>query len=238
MILSVPVPDLKTYRDDPQHVLNHPYACPGCGHRPLARHDTRQRWFYSATERFRSPVFRMLCAACGITVTLLPDVLVPRFRYVAELIQQAVTGYLTTTDSYRALAIQINGGVRQGMDSITDALLTERMSPSYQRIHAWVRHVSDQAAAIAQDLATWILRLRPDSDLLHLLATPTHAIAAKARGEPRRLALRAAALLHTLLTQAPELSHSGPWLARLSTLVPRLRGHRKPPRARGDPPST
>lgn len=243
MILHIQVPDLKTYRDNPEQILKRPHACPACGHRPLARHDTRLRWIYTAAEHVRTRIFRMHCSACGIVVTLLPDFVVPHFRYMAHVIQDAVTAYLTTSDSYRDLAVRIAGGVNTGMDSITDALLTIRLRPSYQRIHAWVSQFAEFAASLTQSLATWLLRLRPDSHLLHLLATQVPTFDTKATCETKRLKLRAAALLLAILHRSPELAgpRQGAWLAHLGTLYRRVRdeiGSARPARARADPPST
>lgn len=243
MILHVQVPDLKTYRDNPEQILRRSHACPACGHQPLGRHDTRWRWIYTATEHVRLRIFRLHCSACGIVVTLLPDFLVPHFRYVAHVIQDAITAYLSTTASYRGLAIQIAGGVTAGMGSITDALLTIRLRPSYQRIHAWVNHLAELATSFTQSLTTWLLRLRPNSHLLHLLATPILAFDTKSASEEKRLKLRAAALLHAIVHQTPELAgpRRGAWLARLSTLYRHIREGLDPtwqPRARADPPST
>lgn len=185
----------------------------------------------------------MQCSACSVTITLLPDFLVPGFRYVAEVIQQALTGYLTTDASCRDLAIKIAGGVLQDMDSVTDALLFVQLKPSYQRIHAWVKHFAERAASLAQDLTTWLLRLRPDSHLMHLLATPLPTFDTKSGNEVKRRELQTAALLHAMLHRTPELveSRKSPWLAHLGSMAPGFL-HRtsalRPPRSRADPPST
>lgn len=90
VILPVAVPDFNSYRDQPEQILDRPHACPGCGRRPLTRHDRRLRWVYTPSERVRIVVYRGWCAPCGEAVTLLPDLLLPRFRYLASLIHEAV----------------------------------------------------------------------------------------------------------------------------------------------------
>lgn len=217
MILPVHVPDLKTYRESPAKFVDRSQPCPRCGHTPLERHGARQRWIFSATERLRIPVFRLRCPGCGATVTLLPDLLLPRVRYCATLVEQAVTAYLTGPDSYRRIAVRLAGLILPDDVSATDALLTHHPRPSYQRIHTWVQHLALGAANLAQALATWLLRLRPSSLLLHLLAIPLPAFDRKAHTAPKCRQLQDAALLRTLVLETPELARpsASPWLVRL-----------------------
>lgn len=178
----------------------------------------------------------MQCAACGATVTLLPDGLVPRFRYVAEVIQQALASYLTAKISYRDLSVQLSGAALPDDVSVTDALLSVQLVPSYQRIHAWVKHLAMLAVASAQTLTTWILRLRPDSHLFHLFATPIPTFTVRSRSEAKRRELRAAALLLAFVHGTAELSGAmrSAWLSGLSTMTRRLQGWPSLP----DPPGT
>lgn len=237
MILPVFVPDLKSYRDSPSNFLDRSQLCPSCGASGLESHGSRLRWIFTATERLQIPVFRLRCARCGTTVTLLPDLVLPRIRYCADIVQEAVTAYLTTADSYRRIAVRLAGVALPDDQSATDALLTLHPRPSYQRIHAWIQRLAEQAARLSQDLTTWLLRLRPDSHLLHLLASQVPTFEAKGTTVGKRRQLRDAALLRILCLETPELAPRlpSPWLGQLHRLALRRPGAPSP---RGSPPGS
>lgn len=233
MILPVHVPDLKTYRDSPTQFIDRSQPCPRCRLAPLERHGSRQRWIFTATERIRIPVFRLRCPGCGVTVTVLPDLLLPRLRYSAAIVEEAITAFLTRSDSYRQIAVRLSGLSLPEDVSATDALLTCPTKPSYQRIHAWVQHLAARAGRLTQGLVSWLLRLRPGSLLTHLLASPVPPFTAKACSGAKRQQLRDAALLRTLVLETPELAHgsTSSWLLLLHRWGCR-------PMIRGSPPDS
>lgn len=243
MIVLVHVPDLKSYRENPTQVLDRSRPCSRCG-RVLVRHGTRPRWLYTAAEQIRLLLCRLRCKPCRITVTLLPDVLLPRRRYHADLIQRGVTGYVTTPDSYRRIAVELSGITLPDDQSATDLLNSIPISPSFQRLHAWVHRVALEAAPQTSAIGNWLLRLRPDSHFFHLLASPLPTFNAKSPFEAKRRMLADAALLQTLVAGTPELlspQHPSSWLTLLHHLLLGIKEaatRRSPPSRHGRPPDS
>ena len=239
MILLVHVPDLKSYQENPKQVLDRSRPCSRCG-RVLMRHGMRPRWLYTATERIHLLLCRLRCKPCRITVTLLPDILLPRRRYHADLIQQGSARYLTSPDSYRQIAVDLSGVTLPDDQSVTDLLNSIPLKPSFQRLHAWVRRVALGAAPQSRTLVPWLLRLRPDSHLLHLLASQLPSFATKSPDEKKRRMLGEAHLLRTLILDTPEIAPRHPsiaWLAQLHRLLQGIEAA-VPPLARGRPPGS
>lgn len=177
-------------------------------------------------------------------MTLLPDVLLPRRRYHADLIQRGTTGYVTTPDSYRRIAVDLSGITLPDDQSATDLLLSIPLKPSFQRLHAWVHRIALEAMSQMRSIATWLLRLSPDSHLLHLLASPLHVFKAKSPDKTKQRILADAALLRTILIDTPELSspeRSSSWLTCLHGLLQGIEAaasRSSPPTARGRPPGS
>lgn len=243
MIVLVHVPDLKSYRENPTQVLDRSRPCMRCG-RALVRHGTRPRWLYTLADKIHLLLCRLRCKPCRLTVTLLPDVLLPRRRYHADLIQRGITRYVTTPDSYRRIAVDLSGITLPDDQSATDLLLSIPLKPSFQRLHAWVHRVALAAASQTRSIATWLIRLRPDSHLLHLLASPLPSFDAKSPYTPKRRMLADAALLRILLTSTLELllpEPSSSWIIRLHGLLQGIEAaasRRSSPAARGRPPGS
>lgn len=218
-ILLVPAPCLNAYRANPHQALETDHRCPHCRRR-LTRHDSAFRWVYTVAERFQIIVFRLRCRPCRLTATLLPDSLIPYHRYAAGVVEAAVTCSLTVDGSCRQVAITISAPSLPVDQSVTDALLSVPLKPSYQRIHAWTTRITDLAPTYTIALSAWVIRLRPDSDLLPQLAVSLDAVP---------LARRSVALLvHLLAVIAPKAA----WLPTLNRFVLRIAGRipwRRPP---------
>jgi hypothetical protein len=194
--------------------------CPTCHNRPLTRHSSGLRWVYTIAERFQIVVFRLRCRPCRLTATLLPETLVPYHRYAAVIIAAAVTRSLTAGGSCRRVAIALAAPQLPDDQSVTDALLSVTLKPSYQRIHAWLSRITDLAPDYTTALVTWALRLRPESPLLPHLSVPLNAV---------RPVLKPLALLVHLLAV---VGKSGDWLPTLNRFVFRIAGRipwRRPP---------
>lgn len=243
MIIPVHIPDLKSYRENPAQVLDRPRTCSHCG-RFLVRHGTRSRWLYTVAEQIRLLLYRLRCKSCRITVTLLPDVLLPRHRYHADLIQRGVADYVTTSDSYRRIAVNLSGITLPDDQSATDLLNSIPIRPSFQRLHAWMHRIAFEAAPQTCAIGTWLLRLRPDSHFFHLLASPLPTFHAKSPFETKRRMLADAALLRILLAGTPELLsslHPRAWLIRIHCLllgIDQAAVRRSSPSVLGRPPGS
>lgn len=212
-ILLVPIQSFNAYRENPRLVLDRARPCPRCL-RELSRHDSYLRWVFLKGERFRIPVFRLRCRPCHLTVSLLPDLLVPYHRYAAEVMEEALDHHLTTGRSCRETAIAVAQPELPQDQSRTDALLSVSLKPSHQRVHAWTTRLHAMALAHAVAWLAWLLILKPETDLLHHLALP-HASSA-------------ALLVHMVAA----LSEGGGWMAPLNRFVLHVGGQvpwRAPP---------
>lgn len=219
-ILLVPIPSFNAYRSDPRSVLDSEWRCPCCHTRHLTCHGSSLRWVYTVTERFQIIVFRLRCRPCRLTVTLLPETLIPYHRYAAETVEAAITRSLALDGSCRQVAVTLSDPSLPADQSITDALLSLSLRPSYQRIHAWGRRIISLAPTYTVALSAWVLRLRPASDLLPNLALPLHAV------PPARKPI--VLLLHLLAVIAPHAA----WVPTLNRFVLRIAGQipwRAPP---------
>lgn len=205
VILSIPVESFNAYRDDPRQVLEPRRRCPRCETRGLSHHGHYGRWVYYPSERVRISLFRLRCRPCGLTLTLLPDCLVPYGRYALSIIETALGAYLDTPKSYRAVALAITG-VEVGTDvSATDALLWTRLTPAFQRIHAWIDRLCSTASRDVQEITAWLLRRVPTTLAADLLTVPSTTLSAKSPHPLKRKAIEAARLVPRLFTLVPQL---------------------------------
>jgi hypothetical protein len=200
-------------------VLDSERRCPHCQRR-LTQHDSAFRWVYTPAERFQIVVFRLRCRPCRLTATLLPETLIPYHRYAADVVETAVTHSLAADGSCRRVAITLSAPALPVDQSITDALLSVSLKPSYQRIHAWIRRITDLAPPYTIALSAWALRLQPASDLPAQLSVSLDAL------PPKRKSV--ALLVHLLAVIAPKSA----WLPTLNRFVLRITGRipwRAPP---------
>jgi len=194
--------------------------CPLCQDRRLTSHSSSLRWVYTPAERFQIVVFRLRCRPCRLTATLLPETLVPYYRYAAVIIKAAVISSLPVGGSCRRVAVSLSQPQLPADQSITDALLSVSLKPSYQRIHAWLSRITDLAPDYTTALVTWALRLQPESPLLPHLSVSLDAV---------RPLLKPVALLAHLLEVVGE---SADWLPTLNRFVLYIVGQipwRRPP---------
>lgn len=218
-ILLVPTPSLNSYRANPYQALVSDHSCPRCRRR-LSRHGSACRWVYQPDGRFQIIVFRLRCRPCRLTATLLPEGLIPYHRYAADVVGAAVTRSLSPGGSCRRVAVSLSAPLLPADQSITDALLSVSLKPSYQRIHAWVTRIKALAPTYTIALSAWVLRLKPESDLLPHLAVPL---------ETMLPSLRPVALLVHLLAV---IGTPGDWLPILNRFVLSILGQipwRPPP---------
>lgn len=217
MILTVHVPSFKSYVENPLLVLEIARACPGCLVRTLSRHGGVLRWVYLVGDRMQITVHRLRCRACRLTVTLLPDFLLPYTRYAATVVEAAVEQYLAGAGSHRAVAVALNGAVVPAAlapSSMTDAIEMLHLQPSYQRVHAWGARIAATAVADVQAAAAWVVARVPTSTVVDLQTVPLDPpTAGRTRDPAKRAGLDAARMLVRLFGAAPELNPRGTgWL--------------------------
>lgn len=234
VILPVPTASFNSYRDDPRQVLQVERRCPECKTRTLSQHGRYMRWIYFLGEREQIPLFRLRCRPCRLTVTLLPDSLIPYGRHALEIVEAAIGAYIESPLSYRAVAMAISAAEIPENCSVTDALLWIKLVPGYQRLHAWVARVAATAATDVQAIASWLLGLNPASIVADVLAVPLNPLPSKSRLRTKQQGLAAARLLMRLFRLVPELNpHQKSWFAAwrrfAATILPRLL-QRGPPR--------
>lgn len=248
VILAFHTESLKSYLENPYLVLEIERPCPVCMTRSLSRHGHVERWAYEAGEvRHLLRVFRMRCRPCGLTVTLLPDFLLPFTRYVATVVEAAATLYLTGAGSCRAVALAITGTAVSDevlrLSSLTDAVEDLALKPSFQRIHAWVARLAEQAVTDVQAAAAWATTRVPTSTVVDHQTVPLDPPAVgPTRNAAKRAGLDAARMLVRIFAAVPELNPARTgWLAawlRFVAVVRRRTPWRGPPRSPPEPRSS
>lgn len=210
MILLVSIPSIKSHREDPRRILAVDRFCSEC-HRLLTKHDSRLRWVYELVERFQIVIFRLRCRACSVTVTLLPDQLVPYFRYLSAIIEKTVGDYVTTAQSVRIVAVELSQPILPPDQSLTDALLSISLKPSYQRIFAWAERMGSTSKQTFMALGAWLTRLRPESLFVPLLSTPVFDKTA-IRALSKQGSLRTSSLLILVMGRHSDLGAGRGWI--------------------------
>ena len=230
----------KDYLRNPRQLLDERHICPSCG-RPLGYHARYRRSPIVDGQPVETWFYRLCCRPCKRTFTLLPTFLGPRRRYLTEVVGVVYESCLSSGASVRQIAVEMSGmAVPPGGNvRITDALLWSlRPRPSYQRIFAWLKEFCARAKSISQAMMAWILRLQPDSGVLHQLAADTDWIRGKARTDEKREQLQAAAVLRKLVLGIPALEAARlGWPEALSRFTERVLGavpSRAPPATHGD----
>lgn len=233
VIVSVPVESFNTYRADPQQVLDRVRRCPRCETRTLTRHGRFLRWIYELEERTQIPVFRLRCRPCRLTLTLLPDCLIPYSRYALPIVEEALLAYADTPSSLRAVAVAITGTVLTGEQSVSDTLLWTHLHPGFQRIHAWATRMAAVATRDLQTAISWLVALVPDTPVVALLSIPLPAVRTKVRSPEKAQGLAAIRLLPRVLALSPELNpHRRSWVSawlRVAAVLFGRAGWRGPP---------
>lgn len=222
MILLVTGYELKSYREHPAQILAVAPCCPGCG-RLLHRHGSYWRWVYlGGNEAYRLPIFRFRCRRCRLTVSLLPDFLIPYFRYAAAVISAALVAYALTAASLRQIAATLHEGIAHGGDDLQEGL------PNLATIQSWFRRFRAWVSTYLTALVRWVLRLLPTSPALWLLAEPPGEVPPAAPARRQGAALIRVACGLALGGQA--------WLSWLNRFVLGVLGqlpwHRPPPNLR------
>lgn len=233
MILLVSALSFKAYRENPRQQVAGERPCPRCEVRVLTQHDSYLRWVYFDGERYQIPLFRLRCRPCLLTCTLLPDFLIPYFRYSAAIVGDAVGAYFSTSLSYRSVAVATSGTTLPPGISVTDALLSIATRPSYQRVFAWVARLGHLGESYAAALLAWCLRARGDHDALHALAADVEPVRTKGVTAEKQNQLRSAVITRLIASRLPVdgLDHPG-WIAVLGRFVARILGQipwRAPP---------
>ena len=105
------------------HIPDGADMCPFCEpSHPMRRHGTYSRTAVTAGEVFCVAVLRLLCAATGHTVSLLPDFLLPRKQHVVVVVAAFFTGWALK-------GLSLTASVHQATSSY----------PSRQKGAYWVR---------------------------------------------------------------------------------------------------
>lgn len=238
MILPFPVESLQSYLVNPGAVVDVERRCPACETRTLSRHGTYSRWVYLSDWREQIVIHRLRCRPCGLTVTLLPDVLVPYGRYALEIVEDAADAVLGGA-SCRAAAVVVSGAALPEHASVTDALTWTRITPSYQRVHAWLDRIALSAAADVSAAAEWLVRRVPGGLGAHLVTAPLEPAPCRSPRVEKCAALAATRLLARLFREDPDLNpHRHGWLRawrRLEALVLARSPWRRPPRPPPEP---
>lgn len=232
MILPVSVESLQSYTKDPGAVVQGERRCPSCETRILSRHGTYRRWIYLADRCEKIIIHRLRCRPCRLTVTLLPDVLIPYVRYALEIVEAAV-GTVLEGASCRASAVEVSGAELPTGVSLTDTLTWTPTTPSYQRVHGWLAQIVANAAADVQAAAEWLVRRVPGGLGAHLVTTPLEPVPLRSLQAEKREGLTAARLLMRLFTLDPGLNpRSHGWMRawkRFELLVLKRASPRSPP---------
>lgn len=226
MILPVSTVSFNSYLQNPCQVLQVERRCPECKTRSLARHGSYARWVYFLQERQQIQVFRLRCRPCRLTVTLLPEFLLPHARYALGIVQAAVDAHLGGI-SCRDVAIVLSGVELPTGPSVTDALTWIKIAPSYQRVHAWITGAIATATTGAQAAAAWLVRHKPDSLVVDLLTSPGERHSRKdARLTGVRLLVRLFTADHDLNPRRVGWLTAWHWFSTL--ILPRLPGQAPP----------
>lgn len=113
--------------------------CPGCGHNRVHRHSRYSRQVVSRFILHTITIIRWRCPSCGLTISVLPDLLIPYGRFLNRLREKA--------------ARDVSNGV-----SISEA--AERISStavsvvSVRTIQRWVKRMR----GLAGEMAGWLVR--------------------------------------------------------------------------------
>ena len=222
MILTLPTVSLKSYIENPYPVLEIVRLCPLCETRVLSRHGEVERWVYQVARNQKITIFRLRCRPCGVTVTLLPDFLLPFGRYATAVVEAAVELYLAGTGSYRKVALTLAHAVVPEevlqFSTPTEAIDDLCLEPGYQLIHAW---------------ATTRV---PTSTVVDHQTTPlTPTQTGRTQSPAKRAGLDAARMLVRIFASVRELNPAGmSWLAawrRFVAIVIPLTSWPGPPRS-------
>lgn len=196
--------------------------------------------------RHRIRIFRLRCRSCSLTVTLLPDFLLPFTRYVVAVVMESVGAYVDGAGSYRAVAVAITGIVLPAdlaVSNLTDALEVLRPKPGYQRIYSWVTQVAATATADVQLAAAWATTRVPTSTVVDYQTVPfTPPQAGRTQDAVKRTGLDSARMLVRIFTAVRELNPTGTgWLVawqRFVVVIIRRTPWRGPPRSPPEPRSS
>ena len=219
MILTLPTVSLKSYIENPYPVLEIVRLCPLCETRVLSRHGEVERWVYQVALNQKITIFRLRCRPCGVTVTLLPDFLLPFGRYATAVVEAAVELYLAGTGSYRKVALTLAHAVVPEevlqFSTPTEAIDDLCLEPGYQLIHAWVARVAARAVSDVQVAAAWATTRVPTSTVVDHQTTPlTPTQTGRTQSPAKRAGLDAARMLVRIFASVRELNPAGmSWLA-------------------------
>ncbi|HQT96084.1 MAG TPA: DUF1804 family protein [Thermoanaerobaculaceae bacterium] len=83
-----------------------PSRCPGCGGNHLRAHDDYPHGAEPGAEAVSIQRFRC-SSGCKLRVSVLPDVLVPRCSYPAEVRDRAIQAYVNGQGTYEAIAAEV-----------------------------------------------------------------------------------------------------------------------------------
>lgn len=225
VILAVQTESLKSYIENPSLVLEIVRPCPKCMTRSLSRHGSVGRWVCFVSTALRITVFRMRCRPCGLTVTLLPDFLLPFGHYAVAVVETAVGMYLAGVGGYRAVAVALTGaGLAEDelrLSNPTDTVDAKCLRPGHQRVHAWVARVAERAVPDVQVAAAWATTRVPTSTVVDQQTTPlTPPHAGQSQGAAKRADLGAARMLVRIFAAVPELNPAGTgWFAAWQRFV-------------------
>jgi hypothetical protein len=136
----------RLYKD---HSPNMKLCCEGCS-RTLHKHGFYVRWVTSKRDRMQIPIYRWFCPSCKITVSLLPDFLVPWARFTT-FVREAAVVRKRQGRSFRRIA-----------QSIT--IPATALSPCTVK-RWWKRHVK-HISAISLWMARQLVAAGCDADLL------------------------------------------------------------------------
>jgi hypothetical protein len=130
MILPVFEPaSLAEYIKSGARQIPRPQMCPRCGAKEsFWKHDSFEREAFEGELSASIRIQRLLCRACGVTVSCLFAFLVPYKRATAALIAQAATDYGTKRMTYREEAEQLSP-----LES------EEPPTPSHSQVFKWVQ---------------------------------------------------------------------------------------------------
>lgn len=183
---------LRQYRDRGPNVA---LSCEDCN-RKLHKHGRYYRWVTSKNEHILIPIYRWLCPHCGITVSLLPDFLVPWARFTTW-IRESVMVRKQQGNSFKQIA---------------EAVVSGHIGLSPSSVKRWWK----QSLAKIIDAALWLsgqlVIAGSEEDLLRLYPQPVTAKAVHTWIWFEQLVMR----------YAPRRSRLRGYWAFLNTRMPRM----------------
>jgi len=146
---------LRLYKDQGPNVK---LCCENCN-RKLHKHGRYFRWVTSKSEHIHIPIYRWLCPDCGITVSLLPDFLIPWARF--------------TTWVRESVIVRKRQG--KSLRWITETIVCPHIGVSSSTVKRWWKQSLAKVASTALWMSGQLVKVGCEEDLLRMHPQPVAA---------------------------------------------------------------